>query len=251
VILVNGLALRDGKGAGAWGRIPAFLQSCGIDLYFGGTDAWGLTETNAELLKVRVEEVLRETGRERVNIIAHSAGGIDSRYMIWNYDMGARVASLTTLATPHQGAELADFIYEWKITHSSFIRKLFMRIGRIQGDRRPAPYERGRSLTREEMKEFNARVPPDPRVYYLSIYSAMEDCWDDPLFGLTRRYLNRKAGPNDGIVTEESTLWYGEWIKAGNGISHLEILDYRGNRSGDDILKIYTGLIDKLRERGF
>jgi triacylglycerol lipase len=103
VILVNGLAVRDGKGAGSWGRIPAFLRDCGVDLYFGGTDAWGRIETNAELLKLRVEEVLRETGKERVNIIAHSAGGINSRYMIWNYDMGSRVASLTTISTPPPG----------------------------------------------------------------------------------------------------------------------------------------------------
>jgi triacylglycerol lipase len=251
VILVNGLGIRDGKGAGSWGRIPAFLQSCGIDLYFGGTDAWGLIETNAELLKVRVEEVLRETGKERVNIIAHSAGGIDSRYMIWNYGMGSRVASLTTLGTPHQGAELADLIFKRKISHTSFIRNLIKRMGKRQGDRQPAPYELGLSLTSEKMKEFNARVLPDPQVYYLSIYSTIDNYRDDPRLGWIRRRLDRKVGPNDGIVTAESTRWYGEWIKAGDDISHLEILDYRKNRSGDDILKVYIRIIEKLGDRGF
>jgi triacylglycerol lipase len=251
VILVNGLGIRDGKGAGSWGRIPTFLQSCGVDLYFGGTDAWGRIEANAELLKLRVEEVLRETGKDRVNIIAHSAGGIDSRYMIWNYGMGSQVASLTTISTPHRGSELADHIYEWKLTHTSFIKRLFMRIGKAQGDQKPAPYELGLSLTSGKMKKFNIRVLPDPRVYHLSIYSTIDSFWDDPRCSWTRHYLDRKAGPNDGIVTAESTRWHGEWVKVGDSISHLDILDYRGKRSDEDILAIYAGILERLRERGF
>ncbi|MDR2747107.1 MAG: hypothetical protein LBB77_06615 [Treponema sp.] len=252
VILVNGLAIRDGKGAGTWGKIPAFLRDCGVDLYFGGTDAWGRFETNAELLKRRVEEALEETGKERVNIIAHSAGGITARYMIWNYGMGSRVASLTTVSTPHQGSELADFVYSRKITHSSFMKNLIKRIGKIRGDQLPAPYELGFALTTEEMKKFNAKVPPDPQVCYLSIYSAIGRYWDDPRYGWTRRYLDRTAGPNDGIITEESTRWYGERIKAGDGISHLEILDHRKiNTSGGDIINIYREILERLAEHGF
>jgi triacylglycerol lipase len=252
VILVNGLAIRDGKGAGTWGRIPAFLRNRGADLYFGGTDAWGRFETNAELLKRRVEEALRETGKDRVNIIAHSAGGIGARYMIWYYGLGAQVASLTTVSTPHQGSELADFVYDREITHSSFIKNLFKRIGERQGDEKPEPYELGFALTPGAMKKFNARVPPDPQVYYLTIYSTIDNYWDDPRYGWCRRYLDRTAGPNDGMVSEESTRWYGERVKAGDNISHLEILDHRRtNTSGEDIIKIYRGILEKLVAHGF
>jgi triacylglycerol lipase len=252
VILVNGLSIRDGEGAGSWGKIPAFLRRQGIDLYFGGTDAWGRIETNAEFLKQRVEEALRETGKERVNIIAHSAGGITARYMIWNYGMGARVASLTTLCTPHQGSELADFVYTRKITHRPLIKNLFERIGKSQGDQRPAPYELGFALTTGEMRKFNAEVVPDPQVYYLSIYTTIDSFGDDPRYGLTRRYLDRAAGPNDGIVSAESTRWHGERISAGEGISHLEILDHR-RRSTDaeTIINIYTEILKRLVDHGF
>jgi triacylglycerol lipase len=252
VILVNGLAIRDGSGAGAWGKIPAFLRDRGVDLYFGGTDAWGRFETNAELLKDRVETTLRETGKDRVNIIAHSAGGIVARYMIWQYGMGDRVASLTTLCTPHQGSELADFIYGRKITHSSFIKNLFRGVGKIQGDQNPAPYDLGFALTTGEMKKFNAKAPPDPRVYYLSVYTTIESYWDDPRYGLTRRYLDRAAGPNDGIVTGESTRWHGERLNAGDGVSHLEILDHRKSNTGSEtVLGIYAEILERLEERGF
>jgi hypothetical protein len=101
------------------------------------------------------------------------------------------------------------------------------------------------------MQKFNARVLPDPRVYYLSIYSTIDSYWDDPRCRWIRRYLDREAGPNDGVVTAESTRWYGERVKAGDNISHLDILDYRGKRSGKDILKIYADILERLGQHGF
>ena len=39
----------------------------------------------------------------KVNIIAHSLGGLDARQMLTHLGMGSRVASLTTVGTPHRG----------------------------------------------------------------------------------------------------------------------------------------------------
>src|SRR5947207_15261844 len=39
---------------------------------------------------------------EPVHLIAHSMGGLDSRYMISRLGMGDRVLSLTTVGTPHR-----------------------------------------------------------------------------------------------------------------------------------------------------
>jgi triacylglycerol lipase len=246
------MAVRDGKNVGSWGRIPRFLRGCGADLYFGGTDAWGAYETNAALLKEQVEMVLQKTGKERVNLIAYSTGGIDARYMIWKYDMGGRIASLTAVSTPHRGSELADFILQQKITSTPFGRALLGRFGKHNGDIEPRAYEVGLSITTEAMKRFNSRVLPDPRVYYLTVYSTMKNSRDDPLFGWTRWYINRQAGANDGIVSEASTRWYGEMMDAGDQISHLEIVDYRKNNTyGADIFKIYAAVLERLEEHGF
>ena len=57
---------------------------------------------------------------EKVNIIAHSMGGLDARYMIstLSMDTGSRspmaewVASLTTIGTPHRGTPFADFMMQ-------------------------------------------------------------------------------------------------------------------------------------------
>jgi triacylglycerol lipase len=44
----------------------------------------------------------------RVNLIAHSMGGLDSRFAISSLGYGDRVASLATISTPHRGTAIAD-----------------------------------------------------------------------------------------------------------------------------------------------
>jgi triacylglycerol lipase len=59
----------------------------------GATDACGVTP---------------ETPPAQVNIIAHSMGGLDARYVISSLGYGDRVATLTTVSTPHRGSAEAD-----------------------------------------------------------------------------------------------------------------------------------------------
>src|SRR5207245_6473457 len=54
------------------------------------------------------EQILRWTG-EPVNLIAHSMGGLDARYMITHLGMAEHVRSLTTVSTPHRGTYLVDW----------------------------------------------------------------------------------------------------------------------------------------------
>lgn len=61
---------------------------------------YGTIEQRAREWKARIERILEITGAERVNLIAHSMGGLDSRYAITKLNLGPRVATLTTVATP-------------------------------------------------------------------------------------------------------------------------------------------------------
>ena len=54
-ILVHGTGFRDW---GYWGRIPPALEQRGAKVFFGGQDGWATVEHNAELLKVRVKDLL-------------------------------------------------------------------------------------------------------------------------------------------------------------------------------------------------
>jgi len=253
VILVHGIIAHDRGGIiNFWGRIPKKLREKNIKVFFGNTDAWGSIESNAELLKATIDKVLDETNSEKVNIIAHSKGGIDSRYLIWKYDYGDKVASLTTISTPHHGAEIADLIYNKKIVHSRITKNALAIFGKMYGDINPDLFNVNYQLTTEKMREFNEVVGMDDKVYYQSIYTLMSNSFDDLMFFYSYRYIKSLNGNNDGIVSEYSARWGNNIIKIEGGISHAEIVDYKMKKiSGIDIPDIYLKIVDELTEKGF
>ena len=87
LILVHGIGFRDIKYFNYWGRIPKELTRYGATIYYGNQEALGTIAYNAEDIRNKIKEVLKETGCEKVNIIAHSKGGLDSRYAISCLDM--------------------------------------------------------------------------------------------------------------------------------------------------------------------
>ena len=58
-------------------------------------------------LSVEVERVVEETGFERIHIIGHSLGGLIARYYVTRLGGDARVHTLITLGTPHEGSYAA------------------------------------------------------------------------------------------------------------------------------------------------
>ncbi len=57
----------------------------------------------AELLGRHVEQVCAQSGRRRVDIVAHSLGGLIARYYVQRLGGDLRVRTLVTLGTPHAG----------------------------------------------------------------------------------------------------------------------------------------------------
>ncbi|MFD9215025.1 esterase/lipase family protein [Streptomyces sp. NPDC087659] len=63
--------------------------------------------TAAELLGRHVEEICARTGRQRVDIVGHSLGGLIARYYVQRLGGDHRVRTLVTLGTPHTGTSVA------------------------------------------------------------------------------------------------------------------------------------------------
>jgi triacylglycerol lipase len=253
VVLVHGIVAFDREGfISFWGRIPEKLEERGVRVFFGNTDAWGSVESNAEILKISIDAILEETDSEKVNIIAHSKGGVDSRYLIWKYDYGDKVASLTTISTPHHGAEIADVLYGKEIVHTKIAKRAFSIFGELYGDKNPDLLTVGHDLTTAKMKEFNETVGMDPRVYYQSLYTTMRNRMDDMMFFYSYQFIKSLGGNNDGIVSERSAHW-GENVRKIDGrISHAEILDIKRRPiSGIDIPGIYIAIVNELGAKGF
>jgi len=88
--------------------IQTSLASGGAHVYVTQVPSFASTEARGEALLAQVEDIVAMTGAEKVNLIGHSHGGLDVRYVAtMRPDI---VASVTSVGSPHQGADLADFL---------------------------------------------------------------------------------------------------------------------------------------------
>ena len=123
------------------GKIPKILKENGADIYYGHQDSNGSIETNAYVLKDTVMDILNETKADKVNIIAHSKGGLDARYMISSLGMAEYVASLSTISTPHNGSITMDNILKLPNILIKIGAKLADVWFKILGDENPDTYK--------------------------------------------------------------------------------------------------------------
>ena len=262
VLMVHGMGFRDYRRPHYWGRIPKRLEEAGCRVFFGGTDSNAEASVNAETLARRIDEILCETGAEKVNIIAHSKGGLDSRYAISVLGMGDKVASLTTLSTPHHGSATVDLLLgfpDFLVKAGCFFVDLWFR---VLGDKKPATYKVIHSFKTSSAKRFNENVPDAEGVYYSSYAFVMKKPASDMLMALQSAFVGLVEGENDGLLTPDAVKWgefKGVHTGAGRrGISHCDEIDMRrrplSKEKGDgvsDIVDVYLGIADDLAERGF
>lgn len=67
-------------------------------------------ESAAARLARCVESVCQQTGYPRLHVVAHSLGGLVARYYIQRLGGDARIHTLITLGTPHEGTRLAHML---------------------------------------------------------------------------------------------------------------------------------------------
>ena len=256
IVMIHGLGFKDFKYINYWGRIPNQLIKNGATIYYGNQAAWGSIECNAEDIKSKIMQAISETGCEKVNLVAHSKGGLDARYMITKLNMGCYVASLTTICTPHRGSKLIDFVYKIPAGLLHFIANFFDKYFKRIGDKNPDFFTATRQLSNEYCIEFNKEVIDDSRVYYQSYTSIMKNMFSDYILTIPYLLLRVSDSPNDGLVTIESSKW-GDFRgvisnRYSRGISHGDIIDLRKNDyRGFDVLEQYVDIISELKNKGF
>jgi triacylglycerol lipase len=257
LLFVHGLAFRDMRFFNYWGRVPRFLKKYGADIYYGNQEGLGTIERNGEDLCERIHAILAETGAEKVNIIAHSKGGLDARYAISTLGMADKVASLTTMNTPHRGCRFAD--HATKLSPG-----IYRKIARIldvaftrYGDKHPDFYAATMQFRTTAAAEFNSNCPDAPGVYYQSCTSIMSGPSSDRILSIPYRYIKKLGEENDGLVSVESAKWgvfRGVFRNRENqiGISHGDIIDLkRSDYEGFSVFSAYMRMIADLKARGF
>ena len=262
ILFVHGMGFRDSRRFCYWGRIPDTLEKMGCKVFFGNQDSNADIETNGRHIAQRIDQIIKETGAEKVNILAHSKGGLDSRYAISILGAASKVASLTTIATPHHGSKTVDKLMKlptFLIKFGCFFADCWFR---ILGDKHPSTYRAILSFTTSAAATFNAEVCDQEDIYYQSYAFVMRRPSSDAFMWLTNAVVRMAEGENDGLLAPDAVKWgdfKGVFRGVGNrGISHCDEIDMRrrplSKKTGEgvsDIIDVYKSIVIDLHNRGF
>ncbi len=260
LLMVHGVFFRDFKQGflNYWGRVPEELRENGATVYYGNQQsAASVAECGAELAE-RIKAIVAETGCEKVNIIAHSKGGLDSRYAVSKCGVADMVASITTINTPHRGCEFADYLLNMiPAAIQSQVASTYNFALKRLGDPDPDFLEAVNDLTFAACNARNEEIKDVPGIFYQSYGSHMKKAGGGrfPLnysFHLVKHF----DGDNDGLVGEKSFEWgeHYEYLepKGSRGISHGDVIDLnRENFDGFDVREFYVQIVHGLKEKGY
>lgn len=182
----------------------------------------------------RLVELIDKLGHERIDLIAHSLGGLDARYALAKLGLASRVRTLVTIGTPHHGTPLAAIGEAGAL---SAVRKLMRLFGIRALD----------WLSPNALERFNAEVPDAAGVRYACVVGGIRsEATGVPLaLSPVHHYLRRVAGANDGLVPVASQVW-GE-VLAEIEADHFAQVGWRFTaRSSFDATAMYAWVIARL-----
>ncbi len=161
----------------------------------------------------------REELKDGFHLVGHSAGGLIGWALASHPEWKNKVLSLTTLATPHMGARLAESYIQ--SVETSVRLKLLDKLG-YKIEPRVRMF---RDLTREGMKVFKTKYRPDPTLPIASYrFSILPEEMTWPLRLAYSLGLKIPGTENDGFVELESQT---EGICLGHyQLDHLSQIGY-------------------------
>lgn len=258
VIFLHGLM---GGSHVSYRGVYQYFGSLGCQVNVPDVDPVNSSEKRGGQLVDIVRSVLTATGSQKVNIIAHSQGGLDARFAISRLGLAPSVASLSMLSTPNRGSPLADLALK---DMDNPLSKLFLSSGlgtisditNANGSSSNDSVAAMQSLSVTYVTQsFNPTVPDIPGVLYQSWAARTGPGTRDTTkvnFKLTQNYLAKKTGDNDGMVPSASAAW-----GIFRGVLDADHLDLTGTKVGDDEpgqfdhLKFLYSLLSELRAHGY
>lgn len=259
LLMVHGVFFRDVKLLNYWNRIPAALEKNGAKIFYGKQQSAASVADSAAELKARIQEICEQEGCEKVNIIAHSKGGLDSRWAVGVLGASDMVASVTTINTPHRGCQFADYLLSkapegFKNAVAAKYNAALKRLG----DKDPDFIAAVTDLTASACAKINEQCGDAEGVFYQSVGSYNVSGALSGRFPMNLSYLFVKLfdGRNDGLVSVDSMKWGESFTllepKGKRGITHADVIDLnRENIKGFDVREFYVGLVSDLKRRGF
>jgi triacylglycerol lipase len=241
------------------------------------------SEVRAASLAPQLDAILEQTGAAKLNLIGHSQGGMDARVLVSAAGLGYadRVASVTTVATPHLGTKVADLVTGLttgplsgveSAAANAFLGLLQQGVYSIQSN--PELLAQVTELTTPYMANtFNPKYIDAPGVVYASyagrtnlengdgdcddgVYANQPSALDIPQPELqpTATYLQALGETSDGLVPVASAKWgtFMECVPADH-LKECGMLLQNGPDpvSGFDHLVFFRAVVARLRAEGF
>ncbi len=261
ILLVHGVFFRDSQRLNYWGRIPDELMQNGATLHYGNQPSAASVRDSAHELAARIRAIVEETGCEKVNVIAHSKGGLDIRAALAFEGVAPLVASVITVNTPHRGCRYAEVLLNTAPENArTKIATAYNKAATVWGDKEPDFLAAVGDLTVSACEAFNKATAGEAGhldgILCKSIHSTLKHATGAQL-PFAGSYLIAKwfDGPNDGLVANESAEWSEDHtllVPSGKiGISHTDIIDLgRKNIPGFDVREFYVELVSDLKAKG-
>ncbi|BGP47437.1 lipase 2 [Rhodotorula kratochvilovae] len=236
-----------------WIGVEEALQAMGVEVMIGRVPASASIEERAKVLCQLIGE--RFPGRE-VNLIGHSMGGLDGRFLISRLKpTNFKVRSLTTISTPHRGSSFADYLLE-DILGAERV-PAFLSVMKAVGV--PGGGKAFDDLTTTKMARFNEETPDDPSVKYISYGAEFTPSWSNA-FRIPWGVVYEREGANDGLVSVESAKW-GDYRATLHNVNHLDLIGWVGKVrysfaawSGHEIkfrpISMFCTIAEQLAEEG-
>lgn len=230
------------------------LRTYGIHAFAPNIVPYATISTRAEQWLTIIKKLKKQYGFEKLNVVAHSMGGLDMRYAISKLDIADSVASLTTIATPHHGTSLAELILDAPETIRGKLAELADWFGEnIYPSTKSDAVAAIEQLTRGFVTDqFNPETPDVDGIQYFSFSAVVGKGTNEPLNPIYRfqnQLIFQHEGINDGFVTDESAKW-GKHLGT-LPLSHLEQIEIQVKDDRKPLVeKFWLELAENLRENG-
>jgi triacylglycerol lipase len=280
IILVHGLSGFAKLGPFEYfAGVPAALTAAGRKVYTPSLDMFNGSDARGQKLVDEIAAVRLETGAAKVVLVAHSQGGLDSRWAAAHAPES--IAAVVTIATPHRGSKIADVALG--LTPGPAQDAASAALALLGGALDPGGMPDANlhaaleTLSTAGAAAFNAAVPDAASVLYYSIagrsfgkgssscppstapFVAAWDAQNDPLDvalwssgGIIAAAELPGTPDQDGLVTVPSAQW-GEFlgcIPADHENEICQPLTGPGLGNGFDCIAFYRGLESFLRDKG-
>jgi len=218
-------------------------------------------EFRGQQLADQVKNFMGRDSVSKVNIVAHSQGGLDARYAVSKLGLGTNVASLSMLSTPNHGTPVADVALG--LTGDSisqlalgFLLNMMSSVSNSSPGSSNDSRKAIEGLTTTYLKEkFNPTTPDVPGVLYQSWGARSGRGTNDQtklLLDFSWGLIKVRAGENDGVVPVSSAQW-GDY-KGTLDADHLDLVGLKledAARSKFDHLGFLDTLSAELMAKGY